>query len=268
MKKTITILFFTGFYVALFLANVANAQTWSTPDAGITVYKTNSSGNVGIGTSSPTDKLHIFNGTSSANIIAESNISATSGAIGRVRIRNQNTGDIYNISLRKQSGNTELLQSAYDASTSTWREFIYFNYNTQKYEMRSGIGVAEFKNSGNILFSNTGNVGIGEANPSSKLAVNGTIICKEVNVSLTGWSDFVFDDQYQLPSLSEVGTYIVKNRHLPGIPSADEIIKNGVRLGDMNTLLLQKIEEITLYLIRLQNENESLKARIATLENN
>jgi hypothetical protein len=267
MKSSLYISLAIGIFILTIHANVTNAQTtWSTPDAGVTVYKTNTSGNVGIGTTTPTDKLHIYNGTSSANIIAESNISASNGAIGRIRIKNENTGDIYNISLRKASGNTELLQSAYDASTTTWREFIYFNYNTKKYEMRSGIGVAEFKNSGNILFSNTGNVGIGETNPSSKLAVNGSITCKEVEVSLTGWSDFVFDDHYTLPPLADVSMYIKKNKHLPGIPPTDEILNNGVKLGNMNALLLQKIEELTLYMIRLQDENEALKARVSMLE--
>ncbi len=132
-------------------------------------------GNVGIGTSSPEFKLHINNGTSPSDLVSESTVSGTDGTIGRIRLKNSASGDLYNISLRKGGGNTELLQSAYDAGNATWREFIYFNYNTQKYEMRAGIGDAEYRNTGNILFNNSGNVGIGKNSPAEKLEVAGKI---------------------------------------------------------------------------------------------
>ena len=107
-----------------------------------------------------------------------------------------------------------------------------------------------------------GNVGIGEANPTNKLAVNGTIKCKEVIVTLDGWSDFVFDDDYKLMPLNKVYEFIQQNGHLPGIPSAEDVASGGVKMGEMQAKLLQKVEELTLHLIALERENRKLKHRL------
>ena len=104
-----------------------------------------------------------------------------------------------------------------------------------------------------------GNIGIGTTNPNGwKLAVNGQIRAKEIKVE-TGWSDFVFFDDYQLPTLQEVENYIKEKGHLKDIPSAREVEKNGIYLGEMDSKLLQKIEELTLYTIQQQKEIETLK---------
>lgn len=77
---------------------------------------------------------------------------------------------------------------------------------------------------------------------------------------MTGWSDYVFKPTYKLIPLSEVKTYIDQNQHLPEIPSEEEVKKDGINLGEMNKLLLKKVEELTLYLIEKDNETKSLKA--------
>jgi hypothetical protein len=119
----------------------------------------------------------------------------------------------------------------------------------------------EANSSANVIYINAaGNLGIGTANPTEKLAVNGNIKCKQVEVSLTGWSDFVFEDDYPLMPLAEVDAFIKANNHLPGVPSADEVITNGANLGEMDAILLKKIEELTLYVIELKKENEELKS--------
>ena len=105
----------------------------------------------------------------------------------------------------------------------------------------------------------SGNVAIGLENPSEKLEVNGTIRSKEVKVEATGWPDYVFKEDYILPSLKETKSYIKENQHLPGIPSALEVNEEGISLGEMNVKLLEKIEELTLYVIDLKEENEALK---------
>lgn len=102
-----------------------------------------------------------------------------------------------------------------------------------------------------------GNVGVGILNPSDKLAVNGKIRAKEVKVESANWPDFVFAKDYVLPTLQETEKHIKEKGHLPGIPSAAEVEKNGIELGDMNKKLLQKIEELTLYLIEMKKDNEA-----------
>ncbi|TSE03622.1 hypothetical protein [Aquimarina algiphila] len=110
-----------------------------------------------------------------------------------------------------------------------------------------------------MIINHSGNVGIGTINPESwRLAVNGKIRAKEIKVE-TGWSDFVFYDNYKLPTLSEVESHIKQKGHLKDIPSAKEVEKNGIFLGEMDSKLLQKIEELTLYTIQQQKEIEELK---------
>lgn len=96
-----------------------------------------------------------------------------------------------------------------------------------------------------------------------KLTVTGKIICEELKVELAGnWPDYVFADEYQLPPLHQLKTYIETNHHLPNIPKADEVEKEGFEVGEMNRKLLEKVEELTLYVIKLQEQIDLLKASL------
>lgn len=109
----------------------------------------------------------------------------------------------------------------------------------------------------------TGNLRVGTTpNPSGyKLAVDGKVICTELLVRLVpNWPDYVFSNNYKLPGLPEVESFIKKNKHLPGIPSAKIIEANGMNVGEMQKLQMQKIEELTLYIIELKKDIEKLKA--------
>jgi len=112
----------------------------------------------------------------------------------------------------------------------------------------------------------TGNVGIGTTAPQYKLAVTGTIGAKEVVVTNTGWSDYVFQPGYRLRPLSEVKAYIQANHHLPDIPSEAAVKAQGVSVGEMQSKLLAKIEELTLHMIQQEKENQDLRERMAQLE--
>ncbi|WP_320052057.1 hypothetical protein [uncultured Acetobacteroides sp.] len=110
-----------------------------------------------------------------------------------------------------------------------------------------------------------GNVGIGTNPSSNKLDVNGIIRAKEVKVE-SGWADFVFKPDYQLKPLAEVEQFITTNGHLPEVPTAKEVEQNGVSLGEMNTKLLQKVEELTLYIIKQNKVNDEQNKEIQQLK--
>ncbi len=128
----------------------------------------------------------------------------------------------------------------------------------------------ELNGASRFFISTTGKIGIGTNTPQSELAVNGVIYAKKVKVTQTGWPDYVFAKEYSLKPLSEVEAYILKFKHLPEVPSAEEVEKNDLDLGEMNKILLMKVEELTLYIIVLQKEaiskNKELAERIHILE--
>lgn len=135
-----------------------------------------------------------------------------------------------------------------------------------------------------------GNTGIGTYTPNAKLHLNGAqligsnsavpatgyqlsvdgkIIAEEVKVQLsTSWPDYVFGEGYKLMPIDELEKSIQQNKHLPNIPSAADVTaEKGIVLGEMNRKLLEKIEELTLYIIQLKKENNSLESRLKLVEN-
>ncbi|MCB2208079.1 MAG: hypothetical protein KQH67_07250 [Bacteroidetes bacterium] len=121
---------------------------------------------------------------------------------------------------------------------------------------------------GGIQFSNEGiinlnvrkdDIVIGRPDHEMEVKVNGKIWSYEVEVQLTDWWDEVFSTEYQLMPLNELENYIATNRHLPEIPTEKEVMENGIKLGEMNALLLKKIEELTLYVIELKKELDEVK---------
>ena len=122
------------------------------------------------------------------------------------------------------------------------------------------LGNDAFETSGGRVIIPGGNVGIGTYSPDARLAVNGQVHAKEVKVTVNvPGPDYVFMPDYSLTPIEELKTYIDQNKHLPEIPTAKEMETNGIRLGEMNMLLLKKIEELTLYVIELKGENEDLR---------
>jgi hypothetical protein len=266
MKKQLLLIIGFVMVTGLLVSTSVQAQYWNLN--GTHIYN-NNSGNVGIGISTPTTTLDVYS-ASYTTLKIESPYAGTGSPVQNIatmQLVNSATGDLVYMGLRKNpTGSHDMIQSVYDASTSTWREFIRFTFATRKYQMSSGVNDAEWNNAGKILFNNAGGVGINMgavAIPSGvSLAVNGKVNCKEVEVTLSGWSDHVFKSGYQLKSLGEVENYITTNKHLPDVPSEAEVLHKGTNLGQMDALLLQKIEELTLYVIQLKKENDQLKNKV------
>jgi len=112
-----------------------------------------------------------------------------------------------------------------------------------------------------VTFTSDGNVGIGTMFPTLKLEVNGKIRAKEIRVE-TGWGDYVFEPSYKLISLKELDEYIRTYKHLPDIPTEQDVKENGVELGDMVSKLLKKTEELTLYIIEQDKKIDELTKKI------
>ncbi|KEO71617.1 hypothetical protein [Anditalea andensis] len=108
-----------------------------------------------------------------------------------------------------------------------------------------------------IIAPNGGNVGVGIENPTHKFEVNGIVRAKEIKVEATNWPDYVFERDYELMSLDEVKSFIDQKGHLPGFKSEKEYSEEGVNLLELNQKLLEKVEEITLYLLHQQKAIEA-----------
>lgn len=128
------------------------------------------------------------------------------------------------------------------------------------------------------LSEKDGKIGIGTPNPDALLTVKGTIHTQEVLVDLDGAvaPDYVFESyfkgssetmpEYSLISLEDLAAFLKENHHLPNVPSAEKMQTEGISLKEMNLLLLQKIEELTLYTIQQQKEIDALKSTLNPLK--
>jgi len=279
-----------------------------------------SNGNLGIGTTTPDSKLHVYNDVDGAsNLIANfeslrsnSNVylrlknldytggndymlfAAADGAVGFHQSGKGNRfvlGQSGNVGIGSYSSSRKLRVysnengiALFDNPFGAFQVFgtkisfvstitngnphcyLQDQDNSDDRYLIQGLG-----GGGNVdafYVTSSGKTGLGVV-PSGdyRLEVNGTIRAKEIIVA-SDWADFVFDEDYKLPSLSEVEAHIAEFGHLPGIPSEEDVESQGVSLGEMNARLLQKVEELTLYTLEQQKEIEELRALILSKENN
>lgn len=202
-------------------------------------------GNVGIGTEQPRQMLHVVGG----NIMISKSSTKASGSVN---------GSLYfggDINNNNPHGKWGIEYLDYDGiyGLNFWQPYSVGS-TTQNY----------------VLFlSDNGNIGIGTSNPQAKLAVDGSILAKsvKVNTSSSYWPDYVFSQDYELMNLKDLENYIYKNQHLPGIISAKEVEMQGnVDIGEINAKLLEKIEELTLYIIDLQEQINKQQKQINELK--
>jgi hypothetical protein len=149
---------------------------------------------------------------------------------------------------------------------------IGFTRNSYNYITASdSLGSLVFRTGGSgnarMIISPTGNIGIGTLITTNyKLTVEGAIAARKIRVTQSsGWADFVFEPGYKLVSLEETACFIKANKHLPDVPTASEVAKGGQDLGDMNRILLQKVEELTLHLIEINEKSKQQQEMINQL---
>ncbi|MET7000409.1 hypothetical protein [Chitinophaga defluvii] len=142
----------------------------------------------------------------------------------------------------------------------------YYNNGTTETVWRSG----NFNPSSYLALTGgniTGDITIGTTALQKQLNVNGNIKARKVKVTVTEWPDYVFETSYPLPPLSFVAQFIQQNKHLPGMPAATTVAKEGIDLGSNQVVLLKKIEELTLYIIAQDKKQEILDKKNIALEN-
>lgn len=150
------------------------------------------------------------------------------------------------------------------ANLYTVKIFVEFYDTGNNYVVPYLFGSSfQWQRQGTNLFYMDGKVGIATDSPKELLSVNGNIQAKEIKVTTTAtdWPDYVFADEYKLLSLKETAEFIKENKHLPGVPKAKEIEENGLSLGQMNKILMQKIEELTLHMIDKDKRIEALEKK-------
>ncbi|HWR33222.1 MAG TPA: hypothetical protein VN451_06845 [Chitinophagaceae bacterium] len=205
---------------------------------GLTI---NTSNHTGMGTADPLGRLHVRGET----------------GIDEIAI---NSGNI------SESATIQFYGSFVEGTASTKRGFVQLDGSDLKIGTNSGNTVGRFvirtDGADRVFVDEAGIVSIGTQTAAAgyMLRLGGKMICEEVKVKLQGnWPDYVFNKNYNLLSFSELEKYIQVNHHLPSIPPAAEIQQNGFELGDMQKRLLEKVEELTLYILQLHKEIELLK---------
>jgi hypothetical protein len=217
--------------------------------------------NVGIGTTTPTALLDVNGNTrlgGSATVTNSFGVGGNSLLSGALNV----SGSTFLSAALDVNGNTTLGGTLAVANSATIGNVLTVASNAN---VGGNLAVNASATVGNDARVN-GRVIVG--NPASTpgshaMYVNGSIVATEVKVALqTNWPDYVFEADYALPNLAEWEQFIATNKHLPGVPSAAEVSQNGgIELGEMNRVLLQKVEELTLLLIAQQKQIDALSAR-------
>lgn len=240
-----------------------NLQSWGDLNNTYMVLK---NGDLGVGWNAPAAKLHVHQsqplGSAKGSATA---IETLSGDAASSYVKNTQW-------LVRYKEGSDWLSTRWHDGLSVDNSYLTPGLDTRTWWERDPLQDCQSWGTGDASYVTlkNGKLGIGTENPqyaleakgqikSDSLAVEGTINAKEVIVTNTGWADFVFDPSYELPALEEVKAYVSVNRRLPGIPSEKEVATEGVGLGELNVRLLQKVEELTLYVIQLQEEIKELK---------
>jgi len=242
----------------------------------------NSNGNVGVGIADPTSKLSVspimLSGVNIASILNVGTRDVLSSVAGSYlypfEFQHSNYQNFDRLQLAPYrrlagtgwEGTAYRMQFAVDNSYTDGTK-AYIEVGASDPNARGGgfISLAT-QGSDRLVVTSSGFVGIGTASPKELLSVNGNIRSREIKVEDQNWPDYVFKPGYKLPTLTEVKKYIDEHQHLEGLPSAEQVAKDGLSLGEMNRLLAQKVEELTLYLIEKDREVKTQKQEFDKLQ--
>jgi hypothetical protein len=244
----------------LFMTAPGYAQNWT--QASPNIYYVG--GKVGIGTSTPQNTLHVVGQvqgdiTNDVAFSSKSNLGVViqQGNIGGDFVSSYNYLSIFAHNMQF-NGTNWIRRNQYGTAWATAMNYFYYDV---LYAPSNGGGPANsvVTPTTYMRIASNGNVGIGTTNTNDvnyKLFVETGIRTRKVTVDQTTWPDYVFKPNYVLLPLSSVANYIRDNGHLPDMPSADSVAKNGIDLGSGQAALLKKIEELTLYTIQQQEQIE------------
>ncbi|MES2809825.1 MAG: hypothetical protein V4619_14440 [Bacteroidota bacterium] len=242
----------TTIILMFILTNVANAQ-WVNGTGKVTY----TGGKVGIGTTGPSSTLTVVGGAISTR--------TSPGQYTLGKVDSSSTSPLNDIGILGLTSGDMILRSYWGVSIDLndgLGDPQYAFYSRIPLSSSFTVNSRANSTSFNTLFTvrNNGRVGIGTRNPDEKLTVKGTIHAEEIKIDLSvPPPDYVFNKDYPLLKLSQVQEYIDKHHHLPEVPAAAEIEKEGLKIGEMNVLLLKKIEELTLYIIDQNKRIEKLE---------
>lgn len=222
-------------------------------------------GKVGIGTNIPLEKVHIQNG----NLIITSTSNALNTEMGALKFAQSSYSNAYaGIAGKTNGGGIDQLDLVFYTSYGAASEKMRIMSNTGFVGIGNTTPLAKLDVNGNI-FTNSkiliGTTDLAKAGTYS-LAVNGDALINKVRIKqYANWPDFVFEEKYGLLPLEEVEKFITANKHLPAVPTAAEVEKDGIDLGSTQTVLLQKIEELTLYAIEQNKKTIAQQEQINML---
>lgn len=240
------------------------------PSAGTSLMVVTKEGKVGIGTQSPNARLHVADDGTTALDAHLEGFTLIDGYESSLLFGRQ-TGAAYGewgIEYNNVAGGLNFWKPAGGTTGYAGTNYHIFIKNDGKVGINTNNPTARLTVNGNVLIGDPATISIPNAN--YKLFVETGILTEKVKVALettADWADYVFQKDYQLMPLKQVENYIDLNGHLPGVPSAEEVKENGIDVAKMDAKLLEKIEELTIYVIELKKENEAIKAELEQLKN-